>query len=235
MNFQISLSISQSAILCSSEPRRVTRCAIAKGVMKQSSEIRESRVYTFRNQDSAPRTVIVEHPVRTGYHLRGEAKPEETTADFMRFRVQVPARQTASLTVEEARPVDFTHLVSSLNSDQVDLFLRQQSIDKSVENALRRVLAAKDEIAELDSRKDARDEEMKGIFDDQQRLRENLKALKGSPEEKALVQRYTGQVNQQEDSLAKMRTEIQDLQTKKDSKQAALDRMIEDMAFDVQL
>src|SRR5208337_1892269 len=153
----------------------------------------------------------------------------------MRFRVQVPPQQTASLTVEEARPVAANYQVSSLSSDQVDLFLRQQSIDKSVEEALRRVLAAKAEIAELDSQKDARDEEMKGIFDDQQRLRENLKALKGSPEEKALVQRYTQQLNQQEDSLAKLRAEIQDLQAKMDSKQAALDRLIQDMAFDIKL
>ncbi|MGO9231765.1 MAG: carboxypeptidase regulatory-like domain-containing protein, partial [Bryobacteraceae bacterium] len=218
-----------------SAPQRVTRCAIAKGMLKQTSEIRESRVYTFRNQGNAPRSVIVEHPVRTGYHLLGETKPEETTADLMRFRVQVPPQQTASLTVEEARPVAANYQVSSLSSDQVDLFLRQQSIDKSVEEALRRVLAAKIEAAELDSQKDARDEEMKGIFDDQQRLRENLKALKGSPEEKALVQRYTQQLNQQEDSLAKLRAEIQDLQAKMDSKQAALDRLIQDMAFDIKL
>jgi hypothetical protein len=218
-----------------SEPQRVTRCVVSHGVLQQTSEIRESRVYTFRNQDSAPRSVIVEHPVRAGYHLRGDAKPEETTAGFMRFRVNVPPRQTASLTVEEARPVDNRYEITNLGSEQVELFLRQQSIDKSVEEALRRVLAAKAEIAGLDSQKDARDEETKAIFDDQQRLRENLKALKGSPEEKALVQRYTQQLNQQEDNLAKLRAEIQDLQAKMDTRQTALDRMIQDMAFDVAL
>jgi chromosome segregation ATPase len=137
--------------------------------------------------------------------------------------------------VEEARPIETTYQVTSLTSDQVDLFLRQQSIDKTVEDALRRVLAAKAEIADLDSQKDARDEEMKAIFDDQERLRENLKALKGTPEEKALVQRYTQQLNQQEDNLAKLRAATQDLQAKMDAKQAALDQAIQALAFDVKL
>ena len=59
-------------------------------------------------------------------------------------------------------------------------------------------------MSELDDRKDARDEEMKKIFDDQQRLRENMKALKGSSEEKLLVQRYTQQLNDQETRLEKL-------------------------------
>jgi uncharacterized protein (DUF342 family) len=76
---------------------------------------------------------------------------------------------------------------------------------------------------------------MKAIFDDQERLRENLKALKGTPEEKALVQRYTQQLNQQEDNLAKLRAATQDLQAKMDAKQAALDQAIQALAFDVKL
>jgi hypothetical protein len=57
---------------------------------------REKKTYTFRNEDSAPRTIIVEHPVRAGYELRGYARPAETTADWMRFRLQVEPKQTAS-------------------------------------------------------------------------------------------------------------------------------------------
>jgi hypothetical protein len=228
----LALNVSSRA---ASEPQRVTRCAISKGVLKQTSEVLESRVYTFRNEDSAPRTVIVEHAVRTGYVVRGATKPEETTAGFMRFRQTVPPHQTASLTVEEARPVETTYQVTGVTAEQVDLFLRQRSIDKTVEEALRRVLAAKIEIADLEVQKDERDQKMSDIFDDQQRLRENLKVLKGTPEEKALAQRYTQQLNQEEDSLAKLRAESQDLQTKVDAKKAALDQTIQGLAFDVQL
>jgi len=65
---------------------------------------------------------------------------------------------------------------------------------------LRGVLAEKEVIDGLEEQKDAREMQMSQIFDDQQRLRENMKALKGSAEEKALLQRYTQQLNEQEKS-----------------------------------
>ena len=90
-------------------------------------------------------------------------------------------------------------------------------------------------IDNLEEQKDAREMQMSQIFDDQQRLRENMKALKGSAEEKALLQRYTQQLNEQENRLATLRTESADLEAKKTSAEADLDRMIQELAFDVKL
>jgi hypothetical protein len=214
------------------EAQRVTRVHISQGVMTQESEVRERKTYTFRNEDSSPRTVLVEHPVRAGYTLRSETKPEETTADWMRFRLRVEPKQTAALVVEEARPVAATYQLTNVDERQVELFVRQQSINKAVEDALRRILKQKDVVAELDGRKDARDEEMKKIFDDQQRLRENMKALKGSSEEKLLVQRYTQQLNDQETRLEKLGKEMEQIQKEMDAAQGVLDQMIRDLAVD---
>ena len=87
-------------------------------------------------------------------------------------------------------------------------------------------------MSELDDRKDARDEEMKKIFDDQQRLRENMKALKGSSEEKLLVQRYTQQLNDQETHLEKLGKEMEQIQKEMDAAQGVLDQTIRDLAVD---
>lgn len=217
------------------EPQRVTHVMIAKGILTQDSEVREAKTYTFRNEDTSPRVVLVEHPARQGYELRSAAKPVETTAGLMRFRVPVAPKETAALVVEESRPIARTFAISNITSDQVALFVRDKSIDGSIEQALRRVLAQKDAVDEIERQKDARDEEMKGIYDDQQRLRENMKALKGSAEEKALLQRYTQQLNQQEDRLAALKKEIDQLAAKQETAQAALSKMIEDLSFDVRL
>ena len=214
------------------EAQRVTRVHISQGIMVQESEVRERKTYTFRNEDSSPRTVLVEHPVRTGYTLRSETKPEETTADWMRFRLRVEPKQTAALVVEEARPVAATYQLTNIDARQVELFVRQQSINKAVEDSLRRILAQKDVVGELDGKKDAHDEEMKKIFDDQQRLRENMKALKGSSEEKLLVQRYTQQLNDQETRLEKLGKEIEQLQKEMDAAQGVVDQMIRELAVD---
>jgi chromosome segregation ATPase len=177
----------------------------------------------------------VEHPVRSGYELRSTAQPVETTAAWMRFRLEVGAKQTAALVVEEARPLVASYTISNIDSNLVDTFVQQRSIDKRVEEALRKVLAQKDAIAELEEQKSAREAETEKIYDDQQRLRENMKALKGSPEEKALVQRYVQQLNTQESRLEDLRKEIAQLEAKISSAQADLDHMIEGLSFDVKL
>jgi hypothetical protein len=217
------------------EAQRVTHVSVSQGVMKQTSEIRESKTYTFRNEDTSARSVIVEHPVRGGYTLRGDSRPDETTADWMRFRLHVDPKQTATLVVEESRPLETTYQLTNVDPQQVELFVRQRSIDKTVEDALRKVLARKAAIAELDSQKEGRDGEMTRIFDDQQRLRENMKALKGSAEEKALLQRYTQQLNEQETRLETLRKEVAQLEQQSASAQEALDKMIAELSFDVKL
>src|SRR5205823_2981807 len=83
------------------EQQRVTRVRVSEGVMTHESEIREKKTYTFRNEDGAARTVVVEHPARAGYELRSETEPAESTAGWMRFRVTVEPKQTSSLVVEE--------------------------------------------------------------------------------------------------------------------------------------
>jgi uncharacterized phage infection (PIP) family protein YhgE len=90
-------------------------------------------------------------------------------------------------------------------------------------------------VADLGDRKEAADSDMSKIFDDQQRLRENMKALKGSPEEKALLQRYTGQLNQQENRLEELRKQIADLEKQEESEQQKLNQMIQGLSFDVKV
>src|ERR1035438_5804183 len=98
----------------------------------------------------------------------------------MRFRLDVGAKQTAALVVEEAQPRVVSYSITNINGPLVATFVQERSIDKSVEEALRKVLAQKDAIAALQEQRNARDEETQKIYDDQQRLRENVKALKGS-------------------------------------------------------
>jgi len=218
-----------------SEQERVSRVRINRGTMTQESEIREKKTYTFRNEDSKPRTIIVEHPARTGYVLRGDAHPAETTVDWLRFRLPVDPKQTASLVVEEARPTQSNFAVTNISSDQLGLFLTQKSIDPTIEAAFREVLGQKDAIAALEAQKSTTDDQTQKIFDDQQRLRENMKALKGSPEEKALLQRYTQQLNEQENRLATLQKQSDQLTVQIDAAKAKLDARIQQLSFDVQL
>ncbi|MGA3212490.1 MAG: hypothetical protein ABSD20_14380, partial [Terriglobales bacterium] len=76
---------------------------------------------------------------------------------------------------------------------------------------------------------------IKSVFEDQERVRENLKALKGSAEEKELTQRYTRQLNQQEDRVQALRNEVAELHRQRDAAQAGLDKTIEGLSMEATL
>jgi hypothetical protein len=217
------------------QSRRVTRVVVRHGAMIHESELVEKKTYTFRNEDSKPRSVLIEHPVRPDFELRGGIEPEETTATWRRFRLPVPAKQTASLTVEEMRSLDVTYALSAITPDQVALFVSDKSINKPIEDALRRILAQKDAISAIADRREERESQSTGIVSDQQRLRENMKALKASLEEKALLARYTRQLGEQETQLQSLRKEVQNLAAEEEAAEKALEEMIAQLSFDIRL
>jgi hypothetical protein len=218
-----------------SESQPVTHVRIYRGVMIQTSEVREAKTYTIRNEDTHPRTVVIEHPRRADYKLAAGLEPAETTAGMYRFRVPVEAKKSATFTVKETKPVETRYAIVNLTPDQIAFFLRQKTINPEIEQALRRIVAQKGVIAGLETQIQARKEETRRIFEDQQRLRENMKALKGSAEEKALLQRYTKQLDDEETRLEAIRKETAELEQKRQQAQAELNKMIEELQFDSNL
>jgi hypothetical protein len=220
----------------SASPQRYTRVAIAHGVMIRTGEEREKKVYTIRNEDTSPRTLIIEHPLRFGWNLAKDTlRPEETTANNYRFRVAMGPKQSTTLEINESHPLQTQVQISSVTEDEVGVLLKNGSITPEIEQALRKILDQKVQVAELNSEAESRDTETSTIYDDQQRVRENLKSLKGTAEEKALTQRYTKQLSDQETQLDKLRAEKADLEQKSAAAQQQLDKMIEDLAIEATL
>lgn len=215
------------------DPQRVTHVRIARGVMIQTSEMRQATSYTVTNDDTTPRTMVIEHPWRGGWALSSDTqKPEETTASLYRFVVHVAPKGTEVLKVKESEPLASQYQLSNLDENTLELYVRSKSINPEIEAVFRQILAKKDAIAALNAQSEKLDAERTKIYDDQQRLRENLKALKGSAEERALTQRYTQQLADQETRLETLQKESADLEARQAAAQAELDKMIEDLTFD---
>jgi hypothetical protein len=79
----------------------------------------------------------------------------------------------------------------------------------------------------------AKAQELSRIGEDQQRVRENMKALKGSDAERDLIQRYTRQLSAQEDRIDALTRERTALEAQRKAAQAELDALIEALALDV--
>jgi len=215
--------------------QRVTKVMIEHGLMTQSTEERQENTYTIRNRDASPREVVIEHPARPGWKLTDDEKPAESSASFHRFRITVEPRKTTTLLVKEYRPISNRYQLSNVTDNDIKFFLEQKMINADVEKALRRIVAQKNDIAVLEAVITGRRAQVSSISDDQQRLRENMKALKGSAEEKALVERYVRELNEQEDRVQSLRREIAETQQKRDTAQGALQGMIEALQMEATL
>ena len=218
-----------------SEKQKITRIVIAHGAMTQITEEREEHIYTIRDRDTSARTVVIEHPARQGWKLADGTQPAESTASFHRFRLNAEPKKTTIVSVKEYRPVSTRYQLTNVSDSQVDYFVSQNAVNAEVEKVLRQVAGQKNTIAAFEADLAARKVQMSSIAEDQQRVRENMKALKGSSEEKALVERYARELNDQEDRVQSLQHEISDLQQRRDAAQKALTEMIEGLELDATL
>lgn len=212
---------------------RVTRVLITHGNMATISEEREKKTYIVRNEDTTPRTLIIEHPARPEWKLAQDAtQPEEKAAGLYRFRLNVGPKKTERLVINEAKPQFTQYELKTLTDDQIELLLQQKSINSDVEKALRKITSQKNVVAEFDGQIKIQQKQMDQIFADQNRLRENMKSLKGSAEEKALLQRYTKQLDDEETQLDVLRKKKQDLEAQQQLSDVLLRNMIQQLQMD---
>jgi hypothetical protein len=215
-----------------SSEKPITRIHVVKGLMYLTREQNDSRKYTLHNADTFPREVVIEHPARENWKLSEGPKPEETSASYLRFRVAVPAGQTANLQIAEYHPESSEFALTNLDEKQIALITQQRQITPAMQDAFRRVLDQKNKVDSLGTQIKARQHEIETITKDQARVRENMKALKGSAEEKALLQRYAHQLDAQEDRLNALNKEISDLQEKQTQARNQLDQVVQQITLD---
>jgi hypothetical protein len=215
---------------------RVTRVRIYRGTMTTTNEERQRKTYIVRNEDTTPRTLVIEHAARPEWKLQADGvQPEEKATGLYRFRLNVDPKKTERLVVNEAKPLYTQYQLNLVTNDDIELLLRQKSINTDIEKALRAIVAQKKVVADFDATIKAQQKTIDQIFTDQGRLRENMKALKGSAEEKALLQRYTRQLDDEETQLDALKKKKQDTEAQQQLSNAVLQNMIQELQMDVTL
>ena len=218
------------------QPQHVTRVKILKGVLTHVSELHERTLYVARNQEDASRTLVIEHAARPDWQLtRGSKEPEEKAPGEYRFRLEVPSKATASLPVEEVRTLSSNYALSDITEDQIGVFIKQGTITPEMADALKRVTAQKAVVAKLEEEMENRQKDIDRIVEDQGRLRENMKALRGSAEEKALLQRYTRQLDEQETQIDTLRKKIRETEGQRDKANRQLEKLVDELQIEATL
>lgn len=202
------------------DTHRITSISVSKGVLQAANtEVTSSR-YTVENAAPVPRIVVVETVRRPGWTLDAPGTPAETTPGAYRFRLTVQPHTSGHVTVTQRHVLDQYFRIADTSEEQLTLYLT--SADPKLIAQMQPVFEAKRRIAEVNAQISNLHAKEHTITEDQKRLRENLAALKSSPEERSLVRRYTGELNAQEDSLADLHRQLATLETEQNVAEAQL-------------
>ncbi len=215
------------------ESGRVLKIVARGGILISSQEERVTWKYTARNEDASPRTLIVEHPLRAGWTMGSEPAAAEMSASAARYRLPLPAKQEATLTVTERQAGDTTYRLIDVDNSTIGVLVRAGAGDAALRRALQPLMDKRAEIAAAEVRISALSGQIAEIDRDQQRVRENMKALRGSGEERALTQRYTRQLGEQEDRLIALRAELAKAIADRDARRRELAELAGRLQFEI--
>lgn len=112
------------------------------------------------------------------------------------------------------------------------MVVKQGTVTGEMAEALKKITAQKAVVAKLEEEMENRQKDIDRIVEDQGRLRENVKALRGCAEEKALLQRYTKQLDEQETQLDVSRKKIKDTEAQRDKANEQLEKMVEELQIE---
>ena len=214
----------------SSETRTLHHIAMHEGILVETtSEVTDSN-YTVTNAADQTRAVVVEHARRPKAELVSDAKPEETTATAYRFRLGVESHQTAELHVRErANLSEKIQIGTRFGNGDTLIVIGKYS--PALAEALQPAIAAQTALSDVNRKIIENDEKQKSLAEDENRYRENLKALKDT----ATAKRFVDELNQAEDEITAARKEQTDLEKQRDAAQQKLDGIVAKLSFDTDL
>jgi len=129
-----------------------------------------------------------------------------------------------------------TYALTNITPDQIAIFVRQGWANDKIEAALRQIIQQKNEIAGCDQKIASTKSKISAIFEDQKRLRDNLAPLlKGGAQMRSLAERYTGELNREEDELTTLRKDLASLQAQHAAANQKLSDMIQALEVEVKI
>jgi hypothetical protein len=213
-----------------SEQRQVREIRANRGVISAKASTEETKTYTIKNVDPRAKTLIIEHPIRSGYKLIGITPAEKTATDY-RFSLELKPNSEQTFVVKEEYVYDQSYVISSTSPDQINLFLRNASLSPAGKQALEKIQAMKAQIATVDQALRANQTQSAGLVKDQERLRENIRSLNSVSGQEQQVQRYARDLAARETKIVELRDQAQADQQKKAALESELNAFLATVKF----
>ncbi|UKJ77811.1 hypothetical protein [Azospirillum brasilense] len=228
----LSFAVDQAVTVDRSEQpsRTLSRATLADGVLQLTVTDRQTTTYRIAGAAGEDRTVIVEHPRRSGWEMvqpTGGAAPD-LTADAYRLPVAVPAGQTVTLAVALERPRIERFGISEMSPEQVRAYASSTELPPAAREALGKVATLRGAVADKERRVADLEREQGEIGKEQERLRQNLATL---PRDSDLFKRTIAKMGEQETRLDGLSRELATARKEADTARNTLRDQVRGMTF----
>jgi hypothetical protein len=218
-----------------SDKQNVHQARIMHGQMYLNHYELAHKTYIINNKTDRRLDFFLEHRFNRGWDLVDTPKPEERTEHFYRFRFEVPGKKIERFTVTERHQRTTTYTLQNTSREQIKLWLEKKYIDKNTLHSLESIIQLTEQVTQIERDIKAKEEAIKAVFENQERVRKNLQALGKTEDERSLRERYIANLGDEEDKLAQYQAEIEALKAQKDSTEKNLNTQIKNIEFETTL
>jgi len=204
-------------------PDEITSLRIAKGTLHLKRKFVDERTYVVKNKGDATRTVILEQSMADHWTLIEPKEPHERTANMTRFRLDVPAGETKSLTVRFEYVRSDQLAVTNLGPDAIIAYVQMRAASERLKQALTRVIELRRALDETRREITQTSEDIRSITEEQARIRENMKVLDRTSD---VYRRYEQKFGAQETQVETLRGRLGELRRREQQQNKALDDYI---------
>ena len=191
------------------QPDRITKVKINKGIVYQTTRVRQEKTYNVKNRSEHDRVVLIEHPFRADFNLVSKDKPAERGRDVYRFELKVAAGQALRRKWSKRRTSTAASRSPTATTTRCASSSASRSSAMPSRSALTKALELKGKMDNARREIQQRERQLKDITDDQARLRANLKEMPPTAE---AYKRYLKKLDNQETQIEKLQQEIKSSQ-----------------------
>ncbi|MBV8729595.1 MAG: hypothetical protein JO336_07280, partial [Acidobacteriia bacterium] len=202
----------------------------SRGILTSRMAAEETRTYTARNVDQKTKTLIIEHPIRSGYTLLTQ-QPSEKTPSAYRFEVPLAPGATREFPVTEERVYNQTYTVTDMTPDTLLVYVQNRDLNAAPRGQLQRIATQKSQIGDVEREAGETASQIRDLTADEGRIRSNIESLNNVSGQQQQVQNYARQLDSHEQQLATLRDRQAELQKRKASLETDLNKMIEGLSF----
>ncbi len=193
------------------------------------------KTYVINNKTERDLDFVLEHRFNQGWELVETPAPVENTEHFYRFRFEVPAKTVEEFTVRERIVRSSRHVLKDTARSKLSMWLDRKYIDNKTWRTLEGVVQLTEKISQI--QRDIKDKEdtIKAVFKNQERVRENLQALGNTTDEQGLRELYIAKLASEEETLAQSQADIETLKAEKDKTESHLNTQLKAIEFEARI